>query len=212
MNSPFADIGDNDFSSAFLVRLFLGSLREGAENSQSAKGIAMRFKKSGILSITAAVVTSVLISSPAHAIGEGAITVGNSVCDLATAGYGHGSATDPFTIRTPKALAEINDCSPTTPHRLKPVLHAAGNGKTVTYTVAASGDTYGVGQAVFITGNTPSGYDNMSARVISSTPTSVTVESTETGTWVSGGTIESLHDFYKITSNISLAKSTTSII
>lgn len=170
----------------------------------------MRFRKSGVLGFTLTLMISLLVSSPARAAGDSSITVGDAICDLATAGYGHGSATDPFTIGTAKALAEIKDCSPdSTQHRLKTITSAAGNGTTATFTVSADGDAYGVGQAVVIQGNDPAGYDNLNARVISSTPTSVTVSSAETGTFVSGGTIESFHDFYKLTSDISLATSST---
>lgn len=169
----------------------------------------MKFNRSSVAIGVAALTMSLLVSVPARA-ADSSITVGDSVCDFAAAGYGLGSATDPFTIATAKALAEIKDCSPSgSPHRSKAISGAAGNGTTVTFAVAADGGAYGVGQAVNISGMDPAGYDNSNARVISATATSVTVAGTEDETYVSGGSIESIHDYYKITANISLATGAT---
>ena len=172
----------------------------------------MKLKRSsaaiGIAALTVSLLVSIpVVSVPARA-ADSDISVSDGVCDLNTAGFGSGSVTDPFTIATATALAEINDCS-SGPNRSKAISDAVGNGTTVTFAVATAGGAYGVGQAVKISGVTPAGFNNSNARVISSTATSVTVMSSEVGTYVEGGTIESIHDFYKITANISLATGTT---
>lgn len=53
-----------------------------------------------------------LSTGPALAAGAGDadITVGDSTCDLTTAGLGAGISTDAFRIGTAKQLAELNDC------------------------------------------------------------------------------------------------------
>ena len=172
----------------------------------------MKLKRSsaaiGIAALTVSLLVSIpVVSVPARA-ADSDISVSDGVCDLDTAGFGRGSVTDPFTIATATALAEINDCS-SGPNRSKAISNAVGNGTTVTFAVATAGGAYGVGQAVEISGVTPAGFNNSNARVISSTATSVTVMSSEVGAYVEGGTIESIHDFYKITANISLATGTT---
>ena len=69
-------------------------------------------KKSKIsLALVGAVLALGLSAGPAFATGDADITVGDSTCDLGSAGIGDGSHDSPFLIGTAKQLAEIGDCT-----------------------------------------------------------------------------------------------------
>jgi len=67
------------------------------------------------------------------------------------------------------------------------VTNVTGSGTAVTYTAA---NNYAVGQAVTITGVTPTAYNLTNAVITSATATTFTVSSAVTGTYVSGGIVD----------------------
>lgn len=91
------------------------------------------------------------------------------------------------------------------------VTSASGSGTVVTYTTALP-HTFSVGDVVTITGVSPGAY-NLSAKTVVSVPTSTTftVSSTATGTYTSGGSINTNHFIINTGSNhISLTNPNTS--
>ena len=65
------------------------------------------------------------------------------------------------------------------------ITNAVGDGTYVTYT---ADNNYSPGNIVSVTGSTPSSFDITDVEIFSATPTGFVVESTNTDTWVSGGT------------------------
>jgi hypothetical protein len=90
------------------------------------------------------------------------------------------------------------------------VTSATGSGSVVTYTTALP-HTFSVGDVVTITGVSPGAYNLASKTVVSvPTPTTFTVSSTATGTYTSGGSINTNHFIINTGSNhISLTNPNT---
>jgi hypothetical protein len=76
-----------------------------------------KYPVSGILTLVAALISPLVTLLPAGASGNpSAITINNSVCNLATAGYlGSGTSADPWQVSDPKSLWEVTDCEAQSP-------------------------------------------------------------------------------------------------
>ena len=127
----------------------------------------------------------------------------DGVCDLGAAGLGHGSASDPFLISTPKQLAEVHDCN----QRTSVITNAVGNGTHVTFT---SDNTYGVGQVIDVSDVDPASFNVESARVIAADATTFTIAGTSTDSYISGGSTRDNHTYFSIESDIDLSGGTES--
>lgn len=166
----------------------------------------MKLRRSSVAAGVAALTLSMLVNGPARA-ADVDITVNNGVCDYAAAGLGHGSASDPFVIDSPKSLQEMNDCSnrDNGKERQKAITAATVNGNgTVTFTVSAENGAYGVGQIVKISGTDGGTFDTDQAKVTASTATSVTVKSSVSSGSTASGTIVSKYDYYELGDSIQL--------
>lgn len=167
----------------------------------------MRFSRSSVAVGITALAMSLLVNGPARA-ADSAITVGNNVCEYAAAGLGHGSASDPFIIKSAKSLQEMKDCSNRNASNNRSTAISAvtvNTNGTVSFTVANTHGAFGVGQVVDISGTDNGTFNADDVKVISATSTVVVVKSAVTSGTTDAGTISSNYDYFKLGADINLA-------
>ncbi len=158
----------------------------------------LNLKKGALFGAVVAMVASTIFATPAQAAADDLITPRNEICEFAAASLGHGSATDPILIGTPKQLAELSDCSA----RRFSITGISTTGTTATYT---ADNSFGVGQIINIENVDPSTFNRQAVRVTAATSTTFTIASTNTDTYVSGGDAEDRSTFYSIVADIDLS-------